>query len=98
MIINTNRLASAAVAIWCSARIFERHGWEAALTVLLALTVVFSSIWTPQAWAESLRRSYAARHAVDRNRPQSSIAFGLIGWILLLLFASALLFSPGRPI
>ena len=92
--LNTNRLASVAVAVWCSAQIYQRQGANAALISLIGLAGLLSIIWFSSTWAELLRKSHAARYAADRDRPQSGTAVSLIGWILLLLFAAALRQTP----
>lgn len=66
------------------------------MVALFALSGLLSIIWFSQTWIDLMRKSYAARHAIDRNRPQSGTAVGMIGWILLLLFAAALYFNGGH--
>ncbi len=94
MKLTTNRLASFAVALWCVARIYQRHGTDAAMAGLLAIAGLLSLIWFSTRYAQLLQQSHAARRALNCNVPPPAI--NLIGWILLLLFCTALAYAPVR--
>ncbi len=94
MKLTANRLASFAVALWCLARIYQRHGADAVLPGLLGMGGLLSLIWFSTGYAQLLLQSRAARRALNCNVPP--LAINLIGWILLLLFCVALVYAPAR--
>ena len=90
------QVALIAISLFVVGRLYAMQGVEAALTGLGGVALFGSMVWYSEFWAEYvLPLGFWASKASDFDRPgRSAVGITLIGWVLLLLLAGAVLMMP----